>query len=179
MMGHQQVLDYWRSIGPEGWFKRDDTVDETIRSKFGTLHQEAAADRLADWGNEAWSALALVIVLDQFSRNMFRNDAKAFAQDELACEIASAALAAGYDKQVAPDLGAFFFMPFMHCETIAEQERCVSLFHAANEPESLKFAKIHRDIIRRFGRFPHRNPALGRHTTDAERAFLDGGGFSA
>ncbi|MEZ5871237.1 MAG: DUF924 family protein [Nitratireductor sp.] len=179
MMDHQQVLDFWRSIGPEGWFRRNDVVDEAIRTKFGALHQQAAAGGLASWGNEASPALALVIVLDQFSRNMFRNDPRAFAQDELACEIASAALAAGYDREVAPDLGTFFFMPFMHSERIAEQERCVRLFHAANEPESLKYAKTHRDVVRRFGRFPHRNPALGRHTTDAERAFLDGGGFSA
>jgi len=174
-----EVIEYWLSIGPGGWFRRDDDVDETIRSRFGSLHHEASVHKLDHWIDEPEHALALILILDQFSRNMFRNDARAFAQDEHARGLAKSALLAGHDKLVSNQLKPFFYLPLMHSESIADQERCVCLFHAANDPESLKFAIIHRNIILRFGRFPHRNPALGRHMTPAEQAFLDGGGFSA
>ena len=179
MTKSQDVLDFWQSIGREGWFKRDASVDETIRTRFGALHDEASAHQLDHWIDAPDQALALIIVLDQFSRNMFREDPRAFAQDDHACQMAATALDAGHDKAVSQELRAFFYMPFMHSEKIADQEHCVRLFHAADNPDSLKFAIIHRDIIRRFGRFPYRNPALGRHMTRAEQEFLDAGGFSA
>ncbi len=132
---------------------------------------------------QAWRAsddglLALVIVLDQFPRNMFRGDARTYATDPLAREVASQAIARGADRRVDRTLQQFLYMPFMHSEELADQERCVALFAAAGESENAKFAEGHADIVRRFGRFPHRNKMLGRATTEAEQTFLDDGGFS-
>ena len=132
----------------------------------------------SDWAETPEGALALVLLLDQFSRNMFRGSPKAFAQDEMARAIAREAIDAGFDQEVAPDLRCFFYLPFMHSEAIADQERCVALCHALGAAAISRYAREHERIIRRFGRFPHRNPILGRHTTPAEQAFLDGGGFA-
>lgn len=175
--GHQAILDYWRALGPQGWFRKDEAVDREIGERFGKLHAEASAGLLDHWRGEPGPCLALVIILDQFSRNMFRGDARAFAQDALALQIAREAIAAGFDRQVDPVLRSFLLMPFMHSESIVDQQRAVALFHALGA-EGLKYAIIHRDVIARFGRFPHRNAALGRHTTRAEEAFLAAGGFS-
>jgi uncharacterized protein (DUF924 family) len=176
----QEVLDYWKSIGPKGWWRRDEAVDAEIRRRFGETHKLAAAGKLDDWRQDPESCLALVIVLDQFSRNMFRADARAFAADKLAREVGDHALHQGFDDRTEPDLRSFFFMPFMHSEEIADQDRCVRLFHAeGGGGDALKYAILHRDIIRRFGRFPHRNAALGRAPTAAETAFLAAGGFAA
>ena len=172
------VVAFWRTAGGEKWFKRDEAFDREIHERFAATHAAAAAGTLAHWGKTAEGALALVLVLDQFSRNLFRDTAEAFAQDAMATEAAGAALDAGFDREVEPDLGVFFHMPFMHSEAIADQERCIALCHHFTGPESLKYACEHRDIIRRFGRFPHRNAVLGRHTSAAEQAFLDGGGFA-
>jgi uncharacterized protein (DUF924 family) len=173
----RDVLDYWKSIGPEGWFRKDEAIDREIVEKFGEIHARAAAGALTDWRAKPDSALALIIVLDQFSRNMFRGDARTFAQDALALDLACEALANGFDERVPAELSTFFYMPFMHSESILDQERCVALFHAHGGGESLKYAIIHHDVIARFGRFPHRNSVLGRHTTPAEAAFLEAGGF--
>lgn len=175
----QAVLEYWRSIGPQGWFRKDDAIDSEISARFGALHARAAARGCDDWRTAPHSCLALIIVLDQFSRNMFRNDARAFARDSYALDCAREALRNEFDRKVEPAMHHFLYMPFMHAESIADQRHCVALFHADGDAESLKYAIIHHDIIRRFGRFPHRNAALGRHTTPAEKAFLDAGGFSA
>ena len=172
------VIDFWNEIGPKAWFEKSDAIDASIREKFGDLHRQAANGELDDWKNEADSCLALILVLDQFSRNMFREDARAFATDEYAADLANFALDNRYPDKVADDLKSFFVMPFMHSERIADQERCVLLFHKTGGPDGLKYAIIHRDIIARFGRFPHRNKVLCRHTTPAEQAFLDAGGFS-
>jgi uncharacterized protein (DUF924 family) len=120
--------------------------------------------------------LALVIVLDQFPRNLFRGDARTFAADPLARAAANRALKRGYDQDLPAEDRGFFFLPFMHSEELADQFRCVELYRAA-EDANLRHAEEHRDIIRRFGRFPHRNEMLGRATTAEEQAFLDGGGF--
>jgi len=117
-------------------------------------------------------------VLDQFPRNMFRGDARTFAADPLARAVAERALARGFDRAVAPALRTFFYLPFEHSENLADQERCVALNRAAEDEDGLKWAELHADIIRRFGRFPHRNKALGRATTPEEQAFLDSGGFA-
>lgn len=172
------ALAFWRGIGREKWFTRDDAVDAEIRRRFLGTYEAAAAGRLAAWEESAENALALVVVLDQFPRNMFRGHARAFAADPLARVVAERALARGFDAAVGPDLRAFFYLPFMHSEDLADQERCVALFRAHGEPNGLHYAELHADIIRRFGRFPHRNAALGRATTPAEQAFLDAGGFS-
>jgi uncharacterized protein (DUF924 family) len=141
-------------------------------------YEAAAASQLADWERAPDSALALTIVLDQFPRNMFRGSARAFAADPIARAVADRALKHGFDEKVDPAERTFFYLPFEHSESMADQERCVALFGASGDAEALKWAELHADIIRRFGRFPHRNAALQRATTAEERAFLDAGGFA-
>ncbi|MGH6923730.1 MAG: DUF924 family protein [Propylenella sp.] len=175
--GPADVVAFWRDAGEKKWFNKDEAFDRLIAERFATLHTEAAAGRLADWGQTAEGALALVLLLDQFSRNLFRGDPRAFQQDATAAAVARKALDSGFDKAVEAKLRLVLYMPFMHSEAIADQERCVSLFHAHSGAKGLKHAREHEEIIRRFGRFPHRNAVLGRDTTAAERAFLDGGGF--
>jgi uncharacterized protein (DUF924 family) len=130
------------------------------------------------WDEDAQDALALVIVLDQFPRNMFRDSARAFAADALAREVASRAIARGFDQLVPAGERMFFYLPFEHSEKFADQERCVALNRATGDAEAIKWAEHHADIIRRFGRFPHRNAVLGRATTPEEQTFLDAGGFA-
>jgi uncharacterized protein (DUF924 family) len=172
-----EVVAFWREAGPEKWFKKDDSFDRDIRERFGALHAEAAAGKHDSWAETPEGALALLLLLDQFSRNLFRGDARTYAQDPKAREIARAALAKGFEKKVEPELRSFFVLPFMHSEELADQRRCVALAHAAGDPGTLKFARHHEGIVRRFGRFPHRNAILGRHNSPAEEEFLAGGGF--
>lgn len=175
--GPADVIAFWREAGPDRWFNKSEAFDRSIAERFAGLHAEAAAGKLAAWADDAEGSLALILLLDQFSRNMFRGKAEAFAQDRMALAVARKAIEAGFDGAVPAELRFFLYLPFMHAEAIAEQEECVALFHSI-APDGLKFARDHEQIIRRFGRFPHRNPALGRHTSPAERAFLDGGGFA-
>ena len=173
-----EVLSFWRDAGAARWYAKDDAFDAAIRDRFGPLWQEAAAGRLADWERSDEGTLALVIMLDQFPRNMFRNDPRAFSTDALAREVAMRALDRGVDQRIGGELRQFLYLPFMHSEDLADQERCVALFAPLGNENSTKYAIIHADIIRKFGRFPHRNPVLGRDTTAEEQAFLDSGGFS-
>jgi uncharacterized protein (DUF924 family) len=170
------VLAFWREAGPDKWFTRDDAFDAEIREKFLATYEAAAAGTLADWEATAEGALALVIVLDQFPRNMFRGDKRCFAADAAARAVANRALKCGYELDVPEQERGFFFLPFMHSEDMDDQNRCVALYREA-EDENLTYALEHADIIRRFGRFPHRNAVLGRATTPEEQAYLDGGGF--
>jgi uncharacterized protein (DUF924 family) len=170
------VLAFWREAGPDRWFTKDDAFDASVRDKFLATYEAAAAGELGAWEATPEGALALVIVLDQFPRNLFRGDARCFATDPLARAAASRALKRGYDQDVAAAERGFLFLPFMHSEDIGDQERCVALYREAGD-ENLSHAEQHRDIIRRFGRFPHRNALLGRTTTPEEQAFLDDGGF--
>jgi uncharacterized protein (DUF924 family) len=172
------VLAFWRAAGPDKWFERDDGFDAAIRERFRATYEAAAAGRLAEWENTAEGALALLLVLDQFPRNMFRGDARSFAADPLAHGVADRAIARGFDTLYVPPQRRFFYLPFTHSENLADQERCVALNRAAGDDEGVKWAELHADIIRRFGRFPHRNRALGRATTPDEQAFLAGGGFA-
>ncbi|HEY7006647.1 MAG TPA: DUF924 family protein [Sphingomicrobium sp.] len=172
------VLSFWRKAGPDRWYKKDKSFDADIRSRFLATYRAAAAGSLLAWADTAEGALALVIVLDQFPRNLFRGSAEAYATDPLARRIANAAIARGFDKAVAGDERQFFYMPLMHSESLADQERCVALIRAAKLDGNISYAEEHADIIRRFGRFPHRNALLGRPTTAAEQAFLDAGGFA-
>ncbi len=176
----QAVLDFWRAAGARRWFKKDEDFDTDFRTRFLDLHNAAARGECdADAAASAEGALAVLLLLDQFPRNAFRDSARAFATDGQACDIAAQALAQGYDLQVEAVLRPFFYMPFMHSEVLADQERCVALFqYQPPEGDNLRFAILHRDIVQRFGRFPHRNAVLGRSTTEAEQAFLDGGGFA-
>ena len=175
------VIDFWRQAGPGKWFTADPGFDEDIRSRFGPLHLIAARAEILDWTRSPMGALALVILLDQFPRNLYRGSAHAFATDPLALSIARRAVDAGQDLQLPADLRSFLYMPFEHSERLEDQDRSLALFTAmrgaTGEEGMLPWAVLHRDIIVRFGRFPHRNACLGRATTLEEQAFLDAGGF--
>ena len=173
-----EVVSFWRDAGPDRWFNKDAAFDKVIHERFFDTYEAAANGKLSDWEHSAQGALALLILLDQFPRNMFRGDARAFATDPLARAITAGGIIRGFDSQVPNELRSFFYLPFEHSEDLADQERGIALNKAAGDTENLKWAEIHADIIRRFGRFPHRNAALGRATTPEEQAFLDGGGFA-
>jgi uncharacterized protein (DUF924 family) len=172
------VIAFWFAAGPKKWFSKDAGFDAAIREKFLPTYEAAARGQLAGWETTAQGALALIIVLDQLPRNMFRGLPRAFATDALARAAAARAMAHGFDRQFAVPKRNFFYLPLMHSENLADQERCVGLFRTLGDAEALKYADLHADIVRRFGRFPHRNAILGRATTAAERAFLDSGGFA-
>ena len=170
------VVSFWREAGPDKWFDKDDAFDRTIREKFLVVHEAAARGERAAWEDSAEGTLALVILLDQFPRNMFRDSPHAFATDPLARAVARRAIAAGFDQATDANMRQFFYLPFMHSEFLADQDRCVALYAALGDPDLSKYADGHRDIIAKYGRFPHRNRALGRDTTQAEQEFLNGGG---
>jgi uncharacterized protein (DUF924 family) len=172
------ILAFWRDAGPKRWYTPDEAFDAEVRRRFLGLWHKAAAGELSSWETSDDGALALVIVLDQFPRNMFRSDARTYASDAEAREVAHRAIDRGVDARIDGALREFLYLPFMHSEHLADQLRCIELQHAAGHTESLKWAEHHADIIRRFGRFPHRNRLLGRATTPEEQAFLDEGGFS-
>lgn len=166
-----EVLDFWFS-DPSRWWKKDPAFDEEIRQKFGQLHAEIDAGEHEDWLKTPEGALAYVIVLDQFSRNMFRGTGRMFASDERALSAAQRAIAAGHDQALPRERRTFLYMPFMHSEDLAIQERSMALFASLGAEENLSFARQHRDIVARFGRFPHRNALLGRESTAEELEFL-------
>jgi len=172
------VLAFWRAAGEQKWFAKNDAFDAEIKSRFLPTYEAAAKGALSDWEATPEGALALTIVLDQFPRNMFRRDARAFAADAAARAVADRALARGFDRQVPEDQRLFFYLPFEHSEAMADQDRCCALVKALGNPDLLHWAELHADIIRRFGRFPHRNAVLGRTTTPAEKAYLDADGFA-
>jgi uncharacterized protein (DUF924 family) len=172
------IVDFWREAGRDKWFEQDESFDQVVRLRFLPTYAAAANGELAAWEESAEGALALVLLLDQFPRNMFRGHARAFSTDARAREVAGGAIARGADARLDNDLLQFLYMPFMHSEQIADQLRCVDLFGKSGDTGNLKYAEDHADIIRRFGRFPHRNRILGRTTTPEEQAFLDQGGFS-
>jgi uncharacterized protein (DUF924 family) len=174
-----EILGFWREAGRERWYKRDAAFDARVRSRFLALWQKAAAGELSSWEASDEGAFALVIVLDQFPRNMFRDDIRTYSSDALAREVARRAIDRGADQRIDAGLREFLYMPFMHSEQLADQLRCIDLFRNTGNAENLTYAEHHADIIRRFGRFPHRNRVLGRRTTPEEQAFLDQGGFSA
>ncbi len=178
------VIDFW--FGPPNaadrfkqravWFKVDPEFDDALRRRFQPLQKRAASERCGDWAAEAEPCLALVLLLDQLPRNLYRGSAEAFASDALAREAAQAALSRGFDRSLPGSWRQFFYLPFEHSENLTDQERSVALFAAlARDPNfsnSLDYAKRHHEIIARFGRFPHRNRTLGRPATAAEEAFL-------
>jgi uncharacterized protein (DUF924 family) len=172
------IVSFWREAGPEKWFAKDRDFDLTIRSRYLLAHEAAARGAFAAFGESAEGALALVILLDQFPRNIFRDSAHAFATDPLARAVARQAVANGFAQQTDALMRPLFYLPFMHSESLADQDLSLRLHEAFGDPEMLGHAVQHRDIIKRFGRFPHRNRALGRDTTPAELAFLESGGFT-
>jgi uncharacterized protein (DUF924 family) len=178
----QDVLGFWRSAGPAKWFAKDKAFDEAIRLRFEPVHHAAARGDYDHWAETAEGALALLILLDQFPRNLYRGSAHAFATDAKARAIARAAVEAGFDRQVEPPLRPFFYLPFEHSEDPEDQalscRLCAAHRDETGDTETLKWAEIHREIIERFGRFPHRNACLGRAMTPEEQAFIDEGGFA-
>jgi uncharacterized protein (DUF924 family) len=172
------VIGFWRQAGPEKWFKKVPAFDEAIRLKFEPVHHAAARGEYDAWAQSADGALALLILLDQFPRNLYRKSGHAFATDPKARAIARAAIEAGFDRQVDAALRNFFYLPFQHSENLTDQDYGLALCAEAGDADNLKWAGLHRDIIARFNRFPHRNAALGRVTTPEEQEFLDEGGFS-
>ena len=171
-----QVVAFWREAGPGMWFAKDAAFDRLFRERFIALHEAAARNELAHWAQTPDGALALIILLDQFPRNAFRGTPRMYATDELAREVANAALAAGFDRKLTNDLALFMYLPFGHSESLADQDRSVALSQRLGQP-SIAHAEGHREIIRRFGRFPHRNPILGRPMRAEEQEYLDHGGF--
>jgi uncharacterized protein (DUF924 family) len=186
-IGPRDILDFWFGPAPgesrAEWFRKDARFDEEIRERFGEVHRAAANRDLEAWRASPEAMLALVIVLDQFSRNLYRGEARAFAQDAHALECANQALGRGDDLQLLPVQRMFLYLPLEHSEVLADQERCVDLMRSleAFEPTRglTEWAVKHRDIVARFGRFPHRNAALGRASTREELEFLTqpGSGF--
>ncbi|WP_332764156.1 DUF924 family protein [Phenylobacterium sp.] len=178
----QDVTGFWRTAGPRKWYAKDAKFDAAIALKFEPVHHAAARGEYDGWATSADGALALLILFDQFPRNLFRGSPHAFATDGRARQVARTAVNAGHDRAIDPQLRQFFYMPFEHSEDLADQDEAVRLFtlvrDETGDAESLKWAVIHHDIIARFGRFPHRNASLGRMTTPAEQAFLDDGGFA-
>lgn len=173
-VGAGDVVAFWREAGPRCWFAKDDAFDAAFDRRFREAHFAAAGRALDHWAATAEGGLALLLLLDQFPRNVFRGTGHAYATDPLARHFAQAMLDAGQDRQVEPALRLFCYLPFQHHEDLADQDRAVALLQALGDA---KWALHHRDIIRRFGRFPHRNAALGRESTPEEQAFLDEGGF--
>jgi uncharacterized protein (DUF924 family) len=178
------VLTFWfEEAGPEKWYKKDEGFDRLITDRFSSLIDSFASEieksGQALWEGDPAGDLATVITLDQFPRNIYRNSAKAFAFDPLALAVAKRAIAKGRDVEMPKGPRSFFYMPFMHSEDLADQEMCIHYMETRmGDADSVKYAVLHRDIIRDFGRFPHRNEMLGRSTTKEEQGFLDSGGFA-
>lgn len=173
----KDVIDFWTDAGPDLWFRGGDAFDTRCRDTFLELHLAAARGELASWADRAEGALALLLLLDQMPRNIFRGSAHAYATDPMALSVANQAIEQGHDLKYDLALRSFFYLPFMHSEALADQRRCVAIFNAIPEADSAKWAVHHCAIIERFGRFPHRNRLLGRDTTAEEQAWMEKGGF--
>ncbi|MEE1657081.1 DUF924 family protein [Microvirga sp. CF3062] len=167
-----EVISFWREAGPEKWFSKDSAFDQACRDRFLPTYEAAARGDLNEWELTPDGALAVILLLDQFPRNMFRGKRETYRTDPVALMAADRAIERGYDHKVEPQFRRFFYLPFMHSESLADQERSVTLNEALGEEDSVKYARHHHDIVARFGRFPHRNAILGRETTPEEDAFL-------
>lgn len=173
----EAVTTFWKEAGPERWFAKSDAFDSDFRERFLDWHVAAARRELDHWADSAEGVLALLILLDQLPRNAFRGSAHMYATDALARRFAHDAIAAGFDRHVEQGLRVFFYLPLSHAENMADQDLAVELNQRIGQPW-LSHAIEHRDIVQRFGRFPHRNALFGRDSTEEEKAFLDAGGFS-
>ena len=171
-----EVAMFWREAGPQRWFAKSDAFDKEFTERFLSAHYAAARREYEAWLQFPEGALALMVLLDQFPRNAFRNTAHMFATDLLAQHYAKRLLDQGMDARVDTSVRLFLYLPFMHAESLEDQQRCVALCDALGQSQD--YAREHLEIIEKFGRFPHRNPALGRQTTAEEQAFLDAGGFA-
>lgn len=175
----EDVNRFWlEEVGPEGWFMGGDAVDRLVRDRFRPAWDNAEA-LVADWKGTAEGAFAAMILVDQFPRNLFREDPRAFATDPLALKLAAEVIEKGFDMQIEPPQRNFFYLPYVHSEALADQDRGVELIEERVGGEHLRHAILHRDAIRAFGRFPWRNNALGRTPTPEEQALMDAGGYGA
>lgn len=178
-MNYQEILDFW--FNPEHqslWFSKSDTFDQKIRQNFSKVHAQAVQAELWSWRKTADGRLAEIIVLDQFSRNLYRDQPLAFAQDGLALALAQEAISLNLDAQLNPEQRSFLYMPFMHSESKMMHEFALKLFQRLGNPVNLDYEKRHKKIIERFGRYPHRSKILGRESTPEELEFLDQPGSS-
>ena len=173
----EEVIAFWKDAGPTLWFRGGEAFDIRCREQMLELHMRAARAELQAWWDNAAGALALILLLDQIPRNIFRGSAHAYATDPLARSIARHAMEQKYDDTFELELRSFFYLPFMHSESLVDQDLCVSIFQNIPGASSAPWAEHHREIIRRFGRFPHRNAVLGRTSTLEEREWLEAGGF--
>lgn len=183
MVGPQDILEFWLDeIGPKGWYEASDALDATITERFLETWEAANEGKFSLWLTYPSGALAYVILMDQFSRNMFRGQGRAFASDRIALAAAKSSIDRGWDMRIDAPARQFFYMPLMHSENLCDQDRCVRLMHD-RMPEhggsNLLHAQAHRDVIRRFGRFPFRNAALSRRNTPSEADYVASGGYGS
>jgi uncharacterized protein (DUF924 family) len=175
----EDVLHFWfETLKPEDWYRKNPTIDAEIAAQFGATYDALKTGVPPEWLAEPKGMLAAILVLDQFPRNMFRDDPRAFATDSAALALAKRAISEGIDMRLPPEQRAFIYLPFQHAETREDQARSIALFTALGNPNNLDFAQRHQAIIARFGRFPHRNSVLGRASTAEELAFLQEPGSS-
>ncbi len=173
-MDYSQVLDFWFSeLDSAQWFKKDPKLDQMIKDRFQEVHNEAKQSALFKWRQTPEGRLAEIIVLDQFSRNMYRNQPESFAQDPLALALSQEAVGLELHKKLNGDQAFFLIMPYMHSESLKVHDEALTLFADVAPSTGLDFEKKHRDIIVRFGRYPHRNTILGRQSSSEEQAFLN------
>lgn len=179
----EEILEFWLDeVGPKGWYEQSDTLDETIRQRFMGAWEDACEGKYALWQTYPTGALAYIILTDQLPRNMFRDDGRAFSSDRIAIAAAKSAIEKGWDMRVDEPARQFFYLPLMHSENLCDQERSVRLIckrMEQNRESNLLHARAHREVIRRFGRFPYRNDALSRAHTDLEKAYVNAGGYGS
>ncbi len=179
----EDVLSFWLDeVGPEGWYQVDAALDARIRDRFEPVWQSAKEGGLSLWMTYPSGSLAYLILTDQFSRNMFRDSRQAFELDRAALALSKIAVERDWDLKIDGPARQFFYMPMMHSENISDQERCIRLFKTRmsdDDGSNMLHARAHREVIRKFGRFPFRNAALARRSTELEAAFLAGGGYGA
>lgn len=183
MTGPQEILEFWLDeIGPKGWSETSDALDAQIRDRFLETWQAGCEGKFSLWLTYPNGSLAYIILMDQFPRNMFRDEGRAFASDRIALAAAKSAIERGWDMRIDEPARQFFYMPLMHSENLCDQDRCVRLM-CQRMPEgretNLLHARAHREVIRRFGRFPYRNAALSRSDTDHEATYIKGGGYGS
>lgn len=183
MSNPENIVEFWvEDIGPSGWYESSDELDNEIRTRFLEDWEQARDGKLDNWRDTPEGALAFLLLTDQFARNMFRGDARSFETDEAARKCADHAIALDLDRRIDLPQRQFFYLPFMHSEKMSDQDKCIELMaeRMADEtgPGDTLHARVHRQIIQTFGRFPYRNEALGRVSTPEEKAFIDDGGYT-
>jgi len=183
LAGPDDVLSFWLDEkSPEDWYKADDTLDQEILERFGATWNEAMLGKFGLWLTYPTGALAYIVLMDQFPRNMFRGQAKSFASDKVALAAAKVAIDRSWDMRIDEPARQFFYMPLMHSENLCDQERCIRLIKErmpAQGQSNLLHGRAHRDVIRKFGRFPYRNEVLSRRTTQPEQEYLEQGGYGS